>query len=65
MDLVTSHLGKGSFNDYVDQNFPLFDHHLPKVEKRGHLRHHLPYVHVDNSKIHHCIVKDDIKFIFL
>ena len=44
--------GEGSFNDYVDQILPLFAHHLPKVDKRGHLRHHLPDVHVNNSKIH-------------
>ncbi len=35
----------------MDQILPLFDHQLPKMDKRGHLRHHLPYVHVDNSKI--------------
>ena len=28
---------KGSFNDYMDQLLTSFDHHLPKVEKRGHL----------------------------
>ena len=42
---------KGSFNDYVDQILPFFDHHLPIVDKRGHFRYHLPFVHRDNSKI--------------
>ena len=39
----------GSFNDYVDQILAFFDHHLPIVDKRGHFKYHLPYVHVDNS----------------
>ena len=42
---------KGSFNDYVDQILPFFDHHLPIVDKRRHVRYPLPFVPVDNSKI--------------
>ena len=49
--LLNQKVHKGAFNDYVDQILPFFDHHLPIVDKRGHLRYHLPLVHVDNSKI--------------
>ena len=48
---TVSKTNMGAFNDYVDQILPFFDHHLPNVDKRGHLRYHLPLVHVDNSKI--------------
>ena len=43
-------------------NFPLFDHYLRKVDKRGDLKYHLVYV--GNSKIHPLNVKHDIQFIF-
>ena len=39
------------FNDYVDQILAFFHHHLPIVDKRGHFKYHLPFVHVDDSKI--------------